>query len=261
MKNEILLEERRHIQLDMLEELQVFCDRNDIRFSLAYGSLIGAIRHKGFIPWDDDVDIMMPLPDMMRLKQEFASNTIKYCDVDTEKHYDYGFSRLAYRNTYDKIGIASKSYGVNIDVYPVYNVADSIDERDSYFEKGKKLLVRRLSFIKWRRRVIKYLPVSSIPFFDKSIRDYRDYMLYNSEPYGTTSHYFVFSGSLDKRERERCIYDFDLFESTIKVDFEGLKLDSIGRYHDFLTFFYGDYMQLPPESERHPYHGGHYFWR
>lgn len=261
MRKEISLEERKHIQLEMLDELQEFCDHNGICYSLAYGTLIGAIRHKGFIPWDDDVDIMIPLPDMIRLKQAFASKNIKYCDVDTEKHYDYGFSRLAYKNTYDKTGLISRQYGVNIDVYPVISVADSIEERDKFFARGEILLNKRLNFIKWKKRVITHLPISTIPFFGKSIRDYRDHMLNNAEPYGSTNHYFVFSGSLNKKERERCIYRFDLFESIIKVDFEGLKLNSIGRFHDFLTFYYGDYMQLPPESERHPYHGGHYFWK
>ena len=66
---EITLEERKQIQLRMLIEIDAFCRKHNIRYSLAYGTLIGAIRHKGFIPWDDDVDIMMPLPDMLRFKE------------------------------------------------------------------------------------------------------------------------------------------------------------------------------------------------
>jgi lipopolysaccharide cholinephosphotransferase len=260
MKKEISLEERKQIQLEMLEEFQDFCNQKGIRFSLAYGTLIGAIRHKGYIPWDDDVDIMIPLPDLSRLKKEFVSNNIIYCDVDTVKHYDFGFPRLAYKNTYNKVGITFKSYGVNIDVYPVYNVADASDERDNYFEKGKTILDRRLNFIKWRNFVVSHFPISTIPGFDKSIRNYRDYMLGNAKPYGMTNHFFVFGGKLTKKERDLCTYNFDLFESITQVDFERLKLNVIGRYHDFLTFYYGDYMQFPPESERHPYHGGHYYW-
>ena len=261
MRKEITLDERKRIQLDMLDEFQGFCDYRGIRFSLAYGTLIGAIRHKGYIPWDDDVDIMIPLPDMIRLKKEFESNNIKYCDIDTEKHFGFGFSRLAYLKTYSRIGVCFKSYGVNIDVYPVLSVGDTIEARDVYFEKEKLLLDRRLSYIRWRSRALRYLPVLTIPGFDKSVRVYRDYMLNNSCPYGTTNHYFVFGGDLTKKERELCTYNFDLFSGLIKVDFEGLKLNAIERYHDFLTYYYGDYMQLPPESGRHPYHGGQYFWK
>ena len=84
MKQEISFEEKKRIQLEMLDEIDAFCRANNIRYSIAFGTLLGAVRHKGFIPWDDDVDIMMPLPDLMRFKQMFKSNTIDYLDVDIE---------------------------------------------------------------------------------------------------------------------------------------------------------------------------------
>ena len=260
MINEISLEERRIIQLEMLNEINEFCNKSGIRYSLAYGTLIGAIRHKGFIPWDDDVDIMMPLPDMIRLKTEFDSKKIKYCDVDTEKHYEFGFSRLAYSATYSLVGKGFKKYGVNIDLYPVYNVPDTLEERDAYFEKGRKILKKRLRYIKWRNLAMSYLPIPTIPGFEKVVREYRDYMIGKGYSYGSTNHFFVFGGLLDKKERESCTYNFDLFSGTTMVDFEGLRLSSIERYNDFLEYYYGDYMTPPPEEERIPYHGGRYFW-
>ena len=261
MKREINLEERRTLQLEMLQEIEDFCSSRSIRYSLAYGTLIGAIRHKGFIPWDDDVDIMMPLPDMMKLKKELHSNKIKYCDIETEKHFCYGFSRIAHRDTYSDQGIAFKSYGVNIDLYPIFNVPDTIEERDAYFEVGRKILDKRLGYIKWRNLIIKYLPVSTIPGFDKAMRQYRDYMMNNGFAYGTTNHYFVFGGELSKKERELCTYNFDVFEKLTKVEFEGLTLSAIAKYHEYLTYYYGDYMELPPEDKRIPYHGGRYYWK
>ena len=67
-RKQISLEEKKSIQLEMLKEIDAFCRNNNIKYSLAFGTLIGAVRHKGFIPWDDDVDIMMPLPDMLRFR-------------------------------------------------------------------------------------------------------------------------------------------------------------------------------------------------
>lgn len=91
---EIIFEERKQIQLQMLIEVDEFCRKHKIRYSLAYGTLIGAIRHKGFIPWDDDVDIMMPLPDMLKFRDLFKSETMRYCDVDTDPKYQYAFQEL-----------------------------------------------------------------------------------------------------------------------------------------------------------------------
>ena len=121
-KQAIALDERKKIQLEMLKEIDAFCRTNDIRYSLAFGTLLGAIRHKGFIPWDDDVDIMMPLPDMFKFKRLFYSNNLKYCDVDTENHYDFPFSRIAYKPTYRQRGLIFQSYGVCIDLYPVISI-------------------------------------------------------------------------------------------------------------------------------------------
>ena len=62
MKRELSLEEIKGIQLDILSQVANYCDRNGLRYFLAYGTLLGAVRHKGYIPWDDDIDIMMPRP-------------------------------------------------------------------------------------------------------------------------------------------------------------------------------------------------------
>lgn len=94
---EITFEERKTIQLDMLKEIDAFCRTNNIRYTLACGTLIGAIRHGGYIPWDDDVDITMPYDDMLKFKKLFKSETMKYCDIETEKNYGYEFSRIIHK--------------------------------------------------------------------------------------------------------------------------------------------------------------------
>lgn len=261
MKKEISLEERKQIQLKMLQEIHEFCSSHGIRYSLAYGTLIGAIRHKGFIPWDDDVDIMMPLPDMLKFKREFTSNQLKYLDVDTEKHFCYGFSRIGYNPTYRKIGIIGNEYGINIDLYIVISVPDDKIDRLYFFKEGSRLFNRRMFYMKWNGRLMKCLPHCTIPGYDNVMKEYRDYLLFNSIQYGSSSLYYVIGGPLNPKEIDMCTYNYDLFSSLIEVDFEYLKLCSISCYHDFLTHYYGDYMELPPEEQRHPYHSGHYYWK
>ncbi len=247
------IEERKNIQLMMLDEIDSFCRKNGIKYSLAFGTLLGAIRHQGFIPWDDDVDIIMPLPDMIRFKNMFKSNTIEYIDVDTVKHYEYHFSRLACKQSYSLQGRWRKSYGVNIDLYPIVGMPDTENEILSFIEDFEKINKKRKRMIVWRKRLLKVLPVSFLVGYDSIMHNERNFVLY-SYPYEGAKN-FLHAGSV----RMVNIFDFDVFERIVDVSFEGHKLQSVERYHDYLTHLYGNYMQLPPEDQRHPYHGGIYY--
>lgn len=258
MKKEISLRERKQIQLGMLKEVDTFCQTNNIRYSLAFGTLLGAIRHKGYIPWDDDVDIMMPLPDMLRFKETFKSKELKYCDVDTESYYEYAFSRIVHMGTYDKKGLIYKQYGINIDLYPIISIPCVDKEKELFFQKAEKFQKRRLRLMEWRRRCVKYLPIKTIYGHEAAIRKYRDYM-FNTPRYGSTGLYYIIGGPLHLKER--MTYNQDLFKNLISVKFEGVEFQAISQYDYYMRLRYGDYMQLPPIEERHPYHGGHYYWK
>jgi len=258
-KKTISLEEKKLIQLDMLKEIDAFCRGNNIKYSLAFGTLIGAVRHKGFIPWDDDVDIMMPLPDMLRFKTLFHSDFLKYCDIETEKHYDYPFSRIVHTGTYNKRGLVYQGYGICIDTYPIISIPSEQQEQEKFFVNAMKIQNKRMRYARWRKRLIRYLPISSIPGHDAIQKKYRDYLLKGSPSYGTTDYYYAVAAPL--RIRNRTIYDRDIFSKLINVEFEGCEFYSIKDYDYFLSLMYGDYMTPPPEDERHPYHGGHYYWK
>ena len=86
-RKQISLEDVRKTQLSMLDEVDSFCRENGIRYSLASGTLLGAIRHKGYIPWDDDMDIVMPEPDYLRFAASFRSTWIKCIDVRNDKSF------------------------------------------------------------------------------------------------------------------------------------------------------------------------------
>lgn len=256
MKKEITLEERKKIQLEMLVEIDKFCREHNIKYMLAFGTLLGAIRHKGYIPWDDDVDISMPLDDMLRFKKEFKSEKLKYCDVDTEDFYEYHFSRISYKPTYRKCGIVSKSYGVNIDLYPTLEVSSDIDSI-KIIETLNSLYKKREFLLVWGRRIIKILPLSRIFCLKSVVRKYRDELckLLISEGGGV---YHCIAGPLEKYELHT--WSFNPFEDMVEVYFEGHKFMAPARYHEYLSRRYGDYMQFPPEDQRHPYHGGEYYW-
>ena len=258
MKKEIGFEERKQIQLDMLKEIDAFCRANNIRYSLAFGTLLGAVRHKGFIPWDDDVDILMPLPDLLRFKEIFHSKTLKYCDVDTEKHFEYHFSRITHKGTYNKRGLFNRSYGICIDLYVLISIPDNEEERERFFVEAYKLQKKRLLLKKIKSLISRYTPINIIPGFDKAVRDFHDYFFYHTE-YNSTKTWYALAGALPLKEK--MIYDFDLFENMTELQFEDGNYPVIANFDRYLTLRYGDYMQLPPENQRHPYHGGHYYWK
>ena len=255
MKKEITFDERKRIQLEMLDEIDAFCRANSIRYSLAYGTLLGAIRHKGFIPWDDDVDIMMPLPDLIKFKKLFQSDNIEYVDVDTDRHHDRSFSRLAYRQTFNNKGLILKEYGVCIDLYILIGLPkDNI----YFFNNFAKLYELRIQFITLRNRAVRYLPIKSIPFFSLIQHKCRDYLFEKSKEYDSAQSFYAIAGPLSRKEK--MIYDRDLFNLTIEIQFEGRMYRAIADWDYYLKLAYGDYMQLPPEDQRVPCHIAKYYW-
>lgn len=254
-KTPITLEDRRQIQLEMLDEIDEFCRVHNLRYSLAFGTLLGAIRHKGYIPWDDDVDIIMPLPDMVQFKEIFKSEKLKYCDIDTEPYYEYNFSRICYLPTYSIKGIIVKSYGVSIDLYPVIGLPKTVDEINAFFSLEDKMCKKRRFMITWRNRLIRRIPIKTLPGFSRLMRKYTEFVNY-SYPYDN-SNYKLHAG----RTVWDNVFDFDVFSEMIEVDFEGHRYMAPAEYHKYLSHCYGDYMKLPPEDKRHPYHGFVCYWK
>lgn len=254
----ISIEEQKRIQLEMLVEIDAFCRTHNIKYMLAFGTLLGAVRHKGYIPWDDDVDISMPLEDMLRFKKEFKSEKLEYLEADSDKYFFYAFSRIAHKHTYSKCGCICKSMGVNIDLYPTIEISNSKSDNQDKVKKLFRLYRFRDYVAKWRGRAIRYLPILNIPFTQLIARKYKKQMIEML----STSHGGAFhcvAGPLEKFESHT--FDFNPFEQMIELDFEGYKFMAPAKYHQYLSHHYGDYMQLPPENQRQPYHCEEYYWK
>ena len=118
----INVEELKHIQLDMLSDIAEFCEQNNIKYFLAYGTLIGAIRHKGYIPWDDDIDICMPRPDYDKFLSLYNKKDSAYKAVafELDENYKLPFAKVndtrtvMWETMYDQ-----DVFGVYIDVFPL----------------------------------------------------------------------------------------------------------------------------------------------
>lgn len=122
MERIIELKELKQIQLDILKYVHEFCVQNDIRYFLVYGTLIGAVRHQGYIPWDDDIDICMPRPDYERFLKLFNKNKSGYQvnAFELNDNFPYTFGKVEDLNTtFIEKTDYSFPMGVNIDVFPI----------------------------------------------------------------------------------------------------------------------------------------------
>lgn len=245
------LKERRRIQLEMLSEFDKFCRENQLKYMIAFGTLIGAIRHKGFIPWDDDMDICMPIDDLNRMKKILHSDTIRYIDVDTEPTYLFAFSRIVHKASFSRSGYADTFPGVCIDLYPCFECLKEEDQMSAFFEKAFTLDKIAKSWSKWCMRILRRIPLRSIPGVKRRITRLRD-AVYNDCIQKGSGNYYIFAGELDFRN----VYDFNPFEKLIDVEFEGHTYMAPANYDKYLSHFYGDYMTPPPVDQQVPYHTG-----
>lgn len=254
-------------ELDILEKVIDICDKNNIKYFLASGTLLGAVRHKGFIPWDDDIDLVMKREDYNRFL-EIAEKSIKYpyflqC-YKTEKNYIRGHAQIRNSETTAIIrGDKNNTYnkGIFIDVFPLDNVPDGKTKRKIFLDEltfRKKMLVlyfQRSNIKKDSIKSIIKLAIIKVYWtifnLEKSIYKYEK-VLQRYDKIHTDEN-----GSLGFRPKDTKFKN-SWFEGEVEVDFEYLKLKAPNGYHEFLASQYGDYMKLP-ENKNGSAHGTVFF--
>lgn len=246
------LREIRQISLDILKDVTEYCEKEGITCYLACGTLLGAIKYKGFIPWDDDIDIMMPRPDYERFISSYHSNRYK---VLNPKQGMYFYAKVFDCTTVDiEKGIDYHKYqpiGVNIDVFPL----DGIVNDETVIEKRRKrssfleMLLRlsnqpvfyRKNKLKAINRIIPRIIGSRklVSMIENNAKQYdyekSDYVIrYKDTPNG-------FTGALKK----------EIYKESVKKEFEGHLFNVPIGYDEWLKRFYGDnYLTYTPEKEK-----------
>ena len=262
----LTLQEIQAQSLDILQTVHDFCLANGIKYSLAYGTLIGAVRHKGFIPWDDDIDILMPRPDYDRFCASFRAPGLGLLWEKSEDYY------LTYCRVFDTEKTAchsilpvGKNYkgGVWIDVFPADGVSDDFDDFSANIKQYKRLWMLQMRYryaqtsVKDILRTCGFKDACILLAIKASLQGRKKLGKINAEmrdnarriPFGKTEHWSQLCVLDDGIRNYQLHADFD---ETVDAPFEGRSFKIMKGYDRFLRNVYGDYMQLPPENQRQP---------
>lgn len=257
MKRKVTMAELRQIQLDILDKIHEFCAERGLRYSLGGGTLLGAVRHKGFIPWDDDIDIMLPRPDYDRFLNEFVG----VCPHYVVQHYrndDYAFP---FAKVYDDRTILIEhciTTGVFIDVFPVDGLPDE-SSINSYIKRMDKLArsvyhntrsaTMYSSFLRrWIKRLLFHSRTKSIERLEAHLHSYD----FDSSSY---------AGAIIGKYHEKEYMQIKAFKKYIDVVFEGKTYKAIADYDLYLSKHYGNYMELPPKEKQVGDHCFEAWWK
>lgn len=249
------LKELQNFELNMVKDIVKIFDKNNIFYVICSGTLLGAIRHKGFIPWDDDVDIMLPAKDYKKaLKVLHKELGDKYFlqNYHTDKKYNLPWSQIRADGTTSMPKNINYDihYGMCFDLFPVIGYYKSSSLRNLQIKLcGLERSLLAVDYIKaideeccGKQKIISYIPrIVRHLFVDIMnlfiIRDINKCELCSPKDSGYNS----------------ILYPVKFFQKRRKYKFEDTEFYGIYDYDEYLTLIYGDYMQLPPEDKR----GGH----
>lgn len=250
--------EEQQAELEVMKELHSYCVKHGLKYVLGYGTLLGAIRHKGFIPWDNDMDILMPRSDVEKLvelnKQDPIGNNIRLFHYTTDKNYHYPIVRACNMKT-----IVQPTYlreqiddmGVWVDVFPL----DGISRPKLIFQKPLRnfylKMMNATMYVpesesgkkeKLRNFIIRHMPdknhkyerhLSSVCAWSRYEKAKTVCVICEEEP-----------------PFEKQLMDREDVENPVLVPYEDAEFFIPGNADKYLTLQYGNYMQLPPEEDR-----------
>ena len=253
--------EIQQMELGIMEYIHEVCNKIGVKYFLAYGSLIGAVRHQGFIPWDDDMDICMLRDDYEKLQDYLIANPSERYQVMSYKNnrnYVYPFMKVMDNQTYlieEDVRIDS-NMGIYVDIFPV----DGYEDDQAFKDKMTTIIKKR------QLSCYTFKGITNKKSFINSLIRYASVIAF----YFTDTNKYV--KQIDELAKTRKVEDYELVDYLIYKDMnkpvwkrEWLKDVTVGHFegrdflipvnfHELLTSDYGNYMQLPPVEQQVSHH-------
>ena len=258
--DEKMLRQLQMIQMEMLVEVDRICRKCKIKYNIIAGTLLGAVRHGGYIPWDDDADVALLRPEYEKFrracKTELDKSRFVFQDHRNTKGYRWGYGKLRRKNTLflrEHQEHMPYMQGVFIDVFPLDGIPNNYFLRSlKNFECFcvRKILWSRVGKIGdknfWKRQVYKML--DKIP--EKMVFRYYHIMIRNASKKKSRMVRILMFPTPNSEYG----YYRNWYENSVDTVFEGEILQGIRDYDSYLSFKFGAYMELPPEEKRkvHP---------
>lgn len=245
--------------LEMFTWLTAYIDEHNLRYYVIGGTMLGAVRHEGFIPWDDDIDIAMPRADYEKLIELLAKPVDHYVVESPKgeaKDFIYGFAKLYDTNT-SMTELARKNIvrGVYIDIFPLDGIGNTKEESYKNYKKidrANMLLAMRVCAYRKDRKWWKNFAVflgGLIPVNTKKLTRKLDRLCAEHDFDG-----YKYVGNLVSTYRVREIMPKELFGTPTPYKFESLTVFGPEKYDEYLTTLFRDWRKLPPEDKRHSAH-------
>jgi len=258
---ELTLDEIHAAELNLLLHFSEFCKKHNLRYRLTAGTLLGAIRHKGFIPWDDDIDICMPRPDYERFLQIYDDENFLLKSSSNVANFPFAFAKLINTKIFVKRKFYSEKieakFGLDalwIDIFPIDGAPKNDEElkkickKITFYHKITQIYMSKFGsgktiFKKIAKMILKPLaiyhnPAKCVKKVEKIVQKYR----YEDCEFVAMIAGAIF-GICEKMKKSE-------FEKEFEVEFEGHKFTTFSCYEKYLRGTYGDYWQLPPEDKR-----------
>ncbi len=250
------------IQKDIFVQFISLCHKYKLKYFIIGGTLLGAVRHQGFIPWDDDIDVAMPRPDFERFNEIATQELSVPYFLQTHKTDPEYFMHIARLHNIDTTCIEESfkhlniCFGICIDIYPLDGFINTPSYIKYFINKRKtfeRCITEWIDGRKCYKKYIKNIIGKTINYLRFNNKD-RNYFfneidkLYKNIPYDNAYGYVANLHDLE-------IHYASIFQKPRKYKFEDLEVYGPQDYHQYLTQLYGKYQELPPLDRRKPHHG------